>query len=113
VDLTDFENSSYTFCRFCGSIFNTSQQLVSNGDIYQVCDECNMHYRVRGYTVFNFYFLLVVYGWSMKRSFVCDTCATKPAQRTLLTDLIVLLGVPSAIYRWIKAQSGREPQFQE
>lgn len=51
VDLTDFENSSYTFCRFCGSIFNTSQQVVSNGDTYQVCDECNMYDRVRGYSV--------------------------------------------------------------
>ena len=113
VDLTDFENSSYTFCRFCGSIFNTSQQVFSNGDVYQVCDECNMYDRVRGYSVFTFYFLLVVYGWSLKRRFVCDTCATKLAQRTLLTNLIFLLGVPSAIYMWIKAQSGRDPKFQE
>lgn len=113
VDLTDFENSSYTFCRFCNSIFNSSQQVFSNGDIYQVCDECNMYDRVRGYTVFNFYFLLVVYSYSVKRRFVCDSCATKLAQRTLLTNLIFLLGVPSAIYMWIKARSGREPHFQE
>ena len=113
VDLSDFENSSYTFCRFCGSIFNTSQQVLSNGDVYQVCDECNMYDRVRGYSVFTFYFLLVVYGWSLKRRFVCDNCAVKLAQRTLLINLIFLLGVPSAIYMWVKALTGRDPKFQE
>ena len=113
VDLTDFENSSYTFCRFCGSIFNNSHQIVSNGDVYQICDECNMYDRVRGYSVFTFYFLVIFYGYSLKRRFVCDTCATKLAQRTLLINLLFLLGVPSAIYMWIKAQTGREPHFQE
>jgi len=72
-----------------------------------------MYDRVRGYTVFHFYFLLVVYGWSMKRRFVCDTCATSIAQRALLTNLIFILGVPSAIYMWIKAGSGRDPYFQD
>jgi len=87
--------------------------VVSNSDTYSICDECQMYDRLRGYTVFYFYFLLVVYGWSMKRRFVCDTCATNIAQRALLTNLIFLLGVPSSIYMWIKAQTGREPYFQD
>jgi hypothetical protein len=72
-----------------------------------------MYDRVRGYTIFNFYFLLVVYGYSVKRRFVCDTCATRLAQRALLVNLLFLLGVPSAVYMWIKSQTGREPYFQD
>jgi len=113
VDLSNVERTAYVYCPYCGSIVNYNLKVVSNGDSYSVCDECNMYDRVRGYTVFNFYFLLVVYGWSMKRRFVCDTCATSIAQRTLLINLIFLLGVPSAIYMWVKAQSGRESYFQD
>lgn len=113
VDLSDYQTSSYIYCRFCGSILNNNSQIVANGDTYGTCEECHMYDRVRGYTVFNFYFLLVVYGYSVKRHFVCDACALKLAQRALLVNLLFLLGVPSAIYMWIKSQSGREPYFQD
>jgi len=113
VDLSDTERAAYVYCPYCGSIVNYNLKVLSNGDTYSICDQCNMYDRVRGYTVFNFYFLLVVYGWSTKRHFVCDTCATSLAQRALLINLIFLLGVPSAIYMWIKAGSGREPYFQD
>jgi predicted Zn-dependent protease len=55
----------------------------------------------------------VVYGYSIKRRFVCDACAMSLAQRALLLNLIFILGVPSAIYMWIKALSGRDPYFQD
>ncbi len=113
VDLSDYQTSSYIYCRFCGSVLSNRLQVVSNSDTYGTCDQCHMYDRVRGYTVFNFYFLLVVYGWSAKRHFVCDACALKLAQRALLINLLFLLGVPSAIYMWIKSQSGREPYFQD
>jgi hypothetical protein len=113
VDLSEYETSSYIYCRFCGSVLSNALQMVANGDIYGTCDECHMYDRVRGYTVFNFYFLLVVYGYSSKRHFVCDACALKLAQRALLVNLLFLLGVPSAIYMWVKSQSGREPYFQD
>jgi len=113
IDISGFERTSYVYCPYCGSVVNHHMKVISNGDTYSICDECQMYDRVRGYTVFYFYFLLVVYGWSMKRRFVCDTCATSIAQRALLTNLIFLLGVPSSIYMWVKAQSGREPYFQD
>jgi len=113
VDLSGFDRTAYVYCPYCGSIVNYNLKVVSNSDTYSICDECQMYDRVRGYTVFYFYFLLVVYGWSVKRRFVCDTCATNIAQRALLTNLIFLLGVPSSIYMWIRAQSGREPYFQD
>jgi hypothetical protein len=113
IDLSELERTTYVYCPYCASITNYSQQIVSNSDTYDVCDECNMYDRVRGYTVFHFYFLLVVYGYSVKRRFVCDTCATSLAQRALLLNLIFILGIPSAIYMWIKAQTGRDPYFKD
>lgn len=113
IDISNAERTTYVYCPYCASILNHNLKIISDSDTYSVCDECHMYDRVRGYTVFHFYFLLVVYGWSMKRRFVCDTCATSIAQRALLTNLIFILGVPSAIYMWIKAGSGRDPYFQD
>jgi tetratricopeptide (TPR) repeat protein len=69
--------------------------------------------RVRGYTEFYFYFLLVAYGFSMKRRFVCDNCADSIFRKTLLRNLIFLLGVPSSIYLKLKSITGREPFLRE
>jgi tetratricopeptide (TPR) repeat protein len=113
VDMSESERTAYIYCPYCASIVNYNQKIISNGDVYNICDECHMYDRIRGYTVFHFYFLLVVYGYSVKRRFVCDTCATSLAQRTLLLNLVFILGIPSAIYMWIKAQSGRDPYFQD
>lgn len=113
IDLSELTRTTYVYCPYCGSITNYNQQIISNSDVYGICDECNMYDRVRGYTVFHFYFLLIVYGYSIKRRFVCDACATSLAQRTLLLNLLFLLGIPSAVYMWIKAQSGRDPYFKD
>lgn len=113
IDTSEMERSAYVYCPYCGSVVNHSLKVISDSNVYKICDECNLYDRVRGYTVFHFYFLLVVYGYSVKRRFVCDTCATSIAQKALLTNLIFILGVPSAIYMWVKAQTGRDPYFQD
>jgi len=113
IDLSECERTTYVYCPYCASIVNHSQQLISNSDTYTICDECHMYDRVRSYSVFYFYFLLVVYGYSLKKRFVCDACATSIAQRALLLNFIFILGIPSSIYMWIKAQSGRDPYFQD
>jgi DNA-directed RNA polymerase subunit RPC12/RpoP len=91
IDLSDFERTRYVYCRYCGSILDRGGGIVSSGDAYHVCSECQMFGRVRGYTVFYFYFLLVVYGFSYGRRYLCDTCAVRTAQRALLLNLIFLL----------------------
>ena len=113
VDLSEAERTTYIYCPYCSSVINHNQQIISNSDTYTVCDECHMYDRVRGYTVFYFYFLLVVYGYSLKRRFVCDTCAESLAKKALLLNFLFLLGIPSSIYMWIKAVSGRDSYFQD
>ena len=113
IDLSDLAQTSYIYCRFCESILDQKQQVVSNGDRYRICGECGMYDRVREYTIFDFYFLIVVYAWRVSRRYVCDTCATRLARNALLRNLIFLLGIPSAIYMLIKANSGRAPALQQ
>ena len=75
IDLSDFQRTSYIYCRFCQSIFKENQPAMTKGDKYCVCDECQMFNRVQYYTEFYFYFLLIVYGFYSKRRLVCDNCA--------------------------------------
>jgi tetratricopeptide (TPR) repeat protein len=113
IDLSDLERTSYVYCRYCKSILDQSGSIVSAGDAYCVCSECQMFGRVRGYTVFYFYFLLIVYGFSYGRRYLCDTCAVRTAQRALLLNFIFLLGIPSSIYMWVKALTGHEPEMKD
>lgn len=113
IDLSELDESRYTYCRFCETIFTGSKEISTKGSVYRICNECGMFDRVRGYTEFYFYFLLVAYGFSMKRRFVCDNCADAIFRKTLLRNLIFLLGVPSSIYLKIKSITGREPFLKE
>ncbi len=113
IDLSDFERTRHVYCRFCESILDQGGSIVSAGDAYCVCSECGMFGRVRGYTVFYFYFLVVVYGFSYSRRYLCDSCAVRTAQRTLLLNLIFLLGIPSSIYMWVKALTGHDPEMKD
>jgi hypothetical protein len=76
-----------------------------------VCSECGLFGQIRPYTVFHFYFLLIVYGFRYQRRYLCDTCAQKTAIRTLLLNLIFLVGVPTAVYNYFKARSEGDSEF--
>jgi tetratricopeptide (TPR) repeat protein len=113
IDLSNLEPTRYVYCRYCKSILEQGGSILSVGDIYRVCTECQMFGRVRGYTVFYFYFLLIVYGYSLRRRHLCDTCAVRTAQRALLLNFIFLLGIPPSIYMWVRALSGHEPEMKD
>ncbi|MEJ2550275.1 MAG: hypothetical protein P8Z42_03160 [Anaerolineales bacterium] len=112
IDLSDFNRTSYVYCRYCESLIKYSGGIVTPGDSYRICDECGMFDRVRGYTLLHFYFLIVVYGYSARRIHVCDNCAVRMAKGALLRNLLFLFGVPSAIYMWVKAVTGRDKSLQ-
>jgi hypothetical protein len=111
IDVSELDPSPYLYCRFCETVFTPKRQIVTNGETHCLCDECGMFAQVRGYTEFYFYFLLVAYGFSYKRRFVCDTCANKIFWKTLLANLIFVLGVPVSIYAKIKSMLGRDPNL--
>jgi hypothetical protein len=111
VELNDLPETPYIYCRYCDSIFNRQNQVITKGTEYCLCDECQMFGRVHEITEFYFYFLLVVYGWRYKQRFVCDSCAHKIFIKTLLANFIFILGVPVSIAQKIKSMSGRDPNL--
>ena len=114
IDLTGAPPSSYVYCPYCDSIFHqTSHAMATRGESYRTCDECELFDRVRGYTEFYFYFLILFYGFSYKRRFVCDNCAGRLFWRTFLWNFLFLLGIPSSIWIKIKSMTGRDPELRE
>lgn len=108
IDLSSLNRSSYIYCRFCESIFAEHQAAISKGSEYRICDECHMFDRVQGYTEFYFYFLLVVYGFSYNRRYLCDTCANRVFWKTLLINFIFILGILPSLWIKIKSLKGRD-----
>ena len=106
VDLTEIDESRYVFCRYCDSVF-TAEGVSSDGAHYSTCEACAMFGRIKGYPEFFFYFLLVVYGFRYRNVFLCDTCAGRLFWKALLTNLIFLVGVPTAIWVGVKSRIGR------
>lgn len=113
LDLSELEETRYTYCRFCEAVVGSGNPAVTRGTGYRICEECGLFARVRGYTEFYFYFLLVVYGFSYKRRHLCDNCVNPVFWKTFLANLIFVLGVPSAIYMKIKSMVGRDPSLKE
>lgn len=113
IDLSEMDVTPSIYCRFCETVMTKNLEVVTDGDTYGVCSECSMFDRIRGYTMFYFYFLLVVYGFQYQRRHMCDACAQKAARRALLVNLIFILGVPTAIHNYFKARRGRDPRFAE
>ncbi len=107
IDLTDLKNSKFIYCDYCETVFSSDGKIVTNGDIYKLCDECNLFGRVKGYTETYFYFLLIIYGYRYQRRYLCDCCVNKIFWKTLLYNLIFILGIPSSIWLKIKSLSGR------
>jgi hypothetical protein len=113
INLSGLDRSSYVHCRYCESLLDRDSQVVHRGDRYRVCDECAMFDRVKGYTEFYFYFLVVVYGFSSKRRHVCDRCAGRIFIKTLLINLIFILGIIPSIVIKIRSLIGREQAFKK
>ena len=113
IDLSELDKCSYVYCRFCESLFSELGDSATTGTAYKHCEQCALFDRVRSYTEFYFYFLLVIYGFSYKRRHLCDNCAGSLFWKVLLVNLIFILGVPSAIWLKLKSMTGREPHLAE
>lgn len=107
IDLSEIKLTPYIYCRFCGTVFTPKKKVVTSGDTYTLCDECGMFARVRPFTEFYFYFLLVVYGFSYKTRHLCDNCAHKLFLKELLRNFIFILGLFPTFYLKLKSLTGR------
>ncbi len=113
VDLSGLDSTRNIYCRYCESVFTGHDQIVTNGDDHRHCDECNMFDRVRGFTEFYFYFLLIIYGFSSNRRFLCDDCALKMTRKMFFINFIFVLGLFPTIYNRIKIASGKKEELKK
>lgn len=106
-DLTGFRESPQISCQFCHSVA-TVEESKSEEKQYRLCDECGRYSKPRQFTIFYFYFLLVVYGWTSRSTWRCPGCMRKEAWKMLFGNLIFVLGVPVAIVQLIRAYGGTD-----
>jgi len=102
--LTDMPETPQLFCHFCDSLttIDQAEEPVSREEDYSLCEECGMFSKPQKFTIFYFYFLLVVYGWWSKTTRRCPPCMRGEAWKMLFGNLIFLLGVPVAIIQLIR-----------
>lgn len=112
IDASGKPKTKFIYCPYCENILapdNATRQLVpaisAPGAELRVCDSCGYFGRIKGYTEFYFYFLLVVYGYRYKRIHVCDSCVDKIFWKNFLINAVFLLGLGPAL--WLKFSAGR------
>ena len=106
VVLSDMPETPQVYCNFCSSLSTDDQTPPQREDKHSLCDECGMYSQPSKFTVFYFYFLLVVYGWRSRSKFCCKACMRKDAWKMLFGNLPFILGVPVALTQLVRAYSG-------
>jgi len=107
VVLSDMPSTPQLYCHFCDTLStvdgSAKDALESK---LRICDECGMFSQPVKFTIFYFWFALVVYGWWNKTTWRCPACMRGEAWKMLFGNLIFLLGVPVAIVQLIRSYSG-------
>lgn len=108
VILTDMPPSPQLYCPFCDSLITTDAVAgpIPGEEKLRLCEECGMYSQPRKFTIFYFYFLLVVYGWWNQTTWRCPGCMRREAWKMFFGNLLFLLGVPAALAQLIRCYSG-------
>ena len=108
--LTDMPQTPQLFCRFCQALSTDSPDAdpVPGEQHLRICDECGMYSKPRRFTIFYFYFLLVVYGYRYQMTWRCPACMRGEAWKMLFGNLIFILGVPVALTQLFRSYGGTD-----
>jgi hypothetical protein len=106
--LSDMPRSPQLYCHFCDSLttIETAEPPVSNEHEFKICEECGMYSKPRKFTIFYFYFLLVIYGWWSKATWRCPVCMRKEAWKMFFGNLPFVIGVPVALTQLFRCYGG-------
>lgn len=110
IDLTGQPESPQVSCSFCHTVGTIPDDgMVTREECdYRLCDQCGMYSKPRKFTIFYFYFLLVVYGFRSSETWRCPACMRPEAWKMLFGNLIFVLGVPVAIVQLIRSYGGTD-----
>jgi hypothetical protein len=106
VVVSGFPRTRQLHCEYCDSVATLGEQRPRGEDSLRLCDECGYYACPQGFTTFYFYFLLVVYGFSQSKRYMCHSCMRGEAWKMFLINFIFVLGVPVAIVQLVRAYQG-------
>lgn len=105
IVLTNFPDGPQLYCPFCETL-QAADDLAETPfkeQEYRLCDECGMYSRPRRFTIFYFYFLLVLYGWHARQVWRCGGCMRGDAWKMLFGNALFVIGVPVALTQMMRA----------
>lgn len=106
IDLSGFEATPQLYCDYCDSLVMLDESGPKDAASYQLCDNCGYYSQPKVFTLFYFYFLLVVYGWRSQKVHYCNACMRSKAWKMFFANLIFILGVPVAVVQLCRAYFG-------
>lgn len=106
VETTGFATGPQLYCNYCDSLSTFGPDAPAHEQRYRICDECGLYACPRAFTLFYFYFLLFVYGYSYRRTHCCHTCMRPQAWKMLGANLLFVLGVPVALAQLVRSYRG-------
>lgn len=109
--LTGMPRTPQLYCQFCDTLstIGGDEAPPAGEEHLRICQECGMFARPTKFTIFYFYCLIVVYGWSSKSTWRCPACMRGDAWKMLFGNLLFLLGVPVALTQLVRAYGGSSP----
>ena len=107
IDLSDMPDTPQVYCVFCSSLMTTGPGGMPDEHELGLCEECGMFSNPKRFTIFYFYFLVVVWGFTSRVTHRCAACMRGTAWKMLLGNLPFLLGVPVAIVQLFRCYGGK------
>ena len=99
INLTAFAHTPQCYCTYCDALVTLEGQGPSGEGEYRICDSCGYYARPQEFTVFYFYFLLVIYGFRSRKVYMCSGCMRPEAWKMLAGNALFLLGLPVALWQ--------------
>lgn len=106
VDLSGFEVTPQLYCDFCDKISMLDGSSPKDAQTYQLCGNCGYYSQPKLFTLFYFYFAIVVYGWRSQQVHYCNACMRSEAWKMFFGNLLFIIGVPVAVVQLCRAYFG-------
>ena len=76
ITLSRMEDTPQLYCSFCDTLTTVKNPSSAplGGKSLRICDECGMFSKPAKFTIFYFYFLLVIYGFRQSTNWSCPGC---------------------------------------
>lgn len=108
LTMSRMQETPQLFCTYCDTLTTThpNQDTPPNEKTFKICEECGMFSQPKKFTIFYFYFLVVIYGFRQSTTWRCPACMRGEAWKMFFGNLIFILGVPISIIQLVRSYGG-------